>query len=296
MVATLSQVFRRHRKPREREHRETPNRHFAPVGVRQAVRALAVHERTREGQRVTHGELSEQTDVAPRGVTVDRLRAVGRLEQGEGCEVFQGERRAELPNDHGRMQRARTTRVQRAGWHDLDVGVCQQDGWHRIRARQARGREVRLDSESCEGSGSHLRREPRAVDDGRKGVPPQRLPRTQISAEPQLMRQRMEVEHWRGSERVGAGGAGRRLHKKREGDHHWSGFPASGTNRLCPNRALPNSPMSRCVAVSTRKSANARPPATLMRGAFFGFGSRTWYTLYSSGSPWTSDTRSILLF
>src|SRR5207247_4171094 len=80
------------------------------------------------------------------------------------------------------------------------------------------------------------------------------------------------------------------------GRHQRSVFPASGTKRAWPNRVLPNSPINRCVAVSTMKSANARPPATLMRGAFLGLGSSTWYTLYSSGSPWTSDTRSILLF
>src|SRR5207247_10297902 len=72
--------------------------------------------------------------------------------------------------------------------------------------------------------------------------------------------------------------------------HQLSGFSASGTNRLRPNRALSNAPISAWVPGETRNSANARPPATLMRGAFLGLSSSTWYTLYKSGSPSTSGT------
>src|SRR2546422_5305571 len=56
--------------------------------------------------------------------------------------------------------------------------------------------------------------------------------------------------------------------------HQLSGLSASGTNRLCPNRALSNAPISAWVPGETRNSANARPPATLMRGAFLGLSSR----------------------
>src|SRR6266550_685915 len=64
-------------------------------------------------------------------------------------------------------------------------------------------------------------------------------------------------------------------------------FPASGTNRLWPKRLLPYSPISRWVSGATRKSASAVPPTTLMRDAFFGLSSNTWYTLYSRESPST---------
>src|SRR5207247_3796250 len=64
-------------------------------------------------------------------------------------------------------------------------------------------------------------------------------------------------------------------------------FPASGTNRLWPKRLLPYSPISRWVSGVTRKSASALPPTTLMRDAFFGLSSNTWYTLYSRESPST---------
>src|SRR3989441_2398424 len=52
--------------------------------------------------------------------------------------------------------------------------------------------------------------------------------------------------------------------------HQLSTLPASGMNRLRPKRDLPNSAIRACVAGATRNSANALPPAALIRGAFLG--------------------------
>ena len=59
-------------------------------------------------------------------------------------------------------------------------------------------------------------------------------------------------------------------------DHQRSGLPASGTNRLCPNRDRPNAPIRAWASGDTKKSAKARPPAVLTRGAFLGLTAMTW--------------------
>ena len=162
MIAPLAGPFPGDRDTRRRKKCQSSYGELLPIRVPEAIRPLAIHERSGHRREIPKRHVYHRADVAASRDPVDELGPARRVEQRERGEILQAEWRPELSDDERRAYRRRGP--PRVRWRQLRVGIGQCESGNGVAGGSAERGEIALDAEDDEVGGSTLYREARTVE------------------------------------------------------------------------------------------------------------------------------------